>query len=83
MRNEGQSILRRVFSRLFVRPPRNDAAIDLDRLTRLARRYSVEQQQVPKDLNDLVLMNYLEALPRPPDGLRFVVDRKSVEVKLE
>lgn len=83
MTNENRSFIRRAFLRLFARPSRNGSAIDLDRLTRLVRRYSVEQQQVPRELNDLVAMKYLETLPKPPDGLRFVVDRKTVEVRLE
>ena len=57
--------------------------IDLDLLTRLVRRYSVEKQQIPKDLAELVAQNYLKALPAAPPGRRFVVDRTKVEVRLE
>lgn len=57
--------------------------MDLDQLTRLVRRYSVEQQHVPKNLVDLVSLNYLETLPTAPPGLKFVLDRKRVEVRLE
>jgi len=55
----------------------------LDLLTRLVRRYSVEKQQIPKDLAELVAQNYLKALPAAPPGRRFVVDRTKVEVRLE
>lgn len=83
MTNAKRSILWRAFSRLFGRSPEQGAIVDLDRLTRLARRYSVEQQQVPRDLSDLVTLNYLEAIPQAPNGRRFIVDRKTVEVRLE
>ncbi|MFO1513953.1 MAG: hypothetical protein U1F83_13720 [Verrucomicrobiota bacterium] len=56
---------------------------DLDHLTHLVRRYSVEQQQVPKNLIDLVSLKYLETVPAAPPGQKFVIDRKRVEVRLE
>lgn len=52
-------------------------------LTELLRRFTVEQQQVPKDLAELVALRYLDALPEPPDGQKYVIDRKRVEVRLE
>ena len=75
--------MRRVISRLFNRPDKNGNAVDLGHLTRLVRRYTVEQQQVPKDLLDLVALNYLDAIPAAPQGQRFVTDRRRVEVRLE
>jgi hypothetical protein len=79
----GASVLRQLISKLFSRSPRRSKAVDLGHLTHLARRYSVEQQQVPKDLLDLVTLKYLEEVPMPPNGQRFVIDRKTVEVRLE
>jgi hypothetical protein len=59
------------------RPPQ------LDHLTRLLRRFTVERQHVPKDLRELVALNYLEDIPEPPEGQKYVIDRKKVEVLLE
>jgi len=75
--------MRQVISRLFSRREKGDNAIDLGHLTRLVRRYTLEQQQVPKDLLDLVALKYLPSTPVPPLGQRFVIDRKTVEVRLE
>lgn len=83
MTKEDKSIMRRVFSALFSRAGDDGKAVDLNHLTRLVRRYSVEQQQVPKDLGELVALNYLETIPVPPQGQKFVIDRKGVEVRLE
>jgi hypothetical protein len=58
-------------------------AAHVDRLTVILRRFTVERQQVPKDFAELVAMNYLEAVPQPPDGHKYVIDRKRVEVRLE
>lgn len=76
-------MLGRVFSAVFNRPRNNGKDVELHRLTSLVRRYSVEQQQVPKDLDDLVALKYLEAIPLAPPGQKFVIDRKGVEVRLE
>ena len=83
MTKKGPSMVQRVFSRLFKSSRGNGRNLDLDHLTRLVRRYSVEQQQVPKDLEDLVALKYLDSLPSAPEGHRFVVDRKTVEVRLD
>jgi hypothetical protein len=75
--------VRSIITKLFGRPGESAKAADLDRLTSLVRRYSVEQQQVPKSLIDLVSLKYLEIIPAAPPGQRFVIDRKRVEVRLE
>jgi hypothetical protein len=72
-----------VISKLLRWGPNGRPPVDLEHLTRLLRRYSVEQQQVPKELGELVALNYLEAIPPAPPGRKFVVDRKRVEVRLE
>jgi hypothetical protein len=56
---------------------------DLGQLTRLVRRYAVEQQHVPKDLADLVALKYLAEIPVAPQGQKFVIDRRKVEVRLQ
>jgi len=75
-------VMRRIISKLFARSGNNGNGVDLVQLTQLVRRYTVEQQQVPKDLLDLVARKYLTTVPHPPQGKRFVIDRKMVEVKL-
>lgn len=55
----------------------------VDNLTGLLRRFTVEQQQVPKDLAELVAKKYLESIPVPPEGQRYIIDRSRVEVRLE
>ena len=75
--------MRQLISKLLNRPEPGGNGFDLGHLTRLARRYTVEQQQVPKDLLDLVALKYLAAVPAAPPGQRFVIDRTRVEVKLE
>jgi len=75
--------MKEVISKLFNRHETEENAADLAHLTRLLRRYAVEQQQVPKDLLDLVTLKYLVSIPVPPQGQRFVIDRRRVEVKLE
>ena len=75
--------MRRLISRLLNRPENGQGAADLGHLTRLVRRYTVEQQQVPKDLLDLVALKYIAAIPAAPHGHRFVIDRRRVEVRLE
>jgi hypothetical protein len=84
--NQGRDFcryMRRIISKLFNRFETGEDMMDLGQLTRLLRRYTVEKQQVPKDLRELVGAKYLTSLPVAPAGRRFVIDRKKVEVKLE
>jgi len=55
----------------------------VDQLTGILRRFTLERQHVPKELAELVALNYLKSIPNPPDGQRYVIDRKRVEVRLE
>jgi hypothetical protein len=75
--------MKQVISRLFNRSGKRENVADLGYLTRLVRRYTVEQQQVPKDLLELVTLRYLASVPVPPQGQKFVIDRRRVEVRLE
>lgn len=75
--------MRNLIFRLLGRPREQPTQADLEQLTRLVRRYAIEQQQVPRSLGDLVSLKYLEAAPAAPHGREFVIDRKRVEVRLE
>jgi hypothetical protein len=75
--------MRRLVTRLLRRLREPEPKAELERLTSLVRRYTVEQQQVPRDLVELVARKYLAAVPVPPPGQRFVIDRTRVEVRLE
>ena len=75
--------MKQMISKLFNRSDKGQNAVDLGHLTRLVRRFTVEQQQVPKDFLDLVALKYIAAVPVAPKGQRFVIDRKKVEVRLE
>ena len=75
--------MRRVLTGWFNWSNRSETSPALDQLTLLVRRFSVEQQQVPKDLAELVALNYLEALPPAPSGKKFVIDRRKVKVRLD
>lgn len=75
--------MRKLLSTMFGWSKERPEPVHVDHLTGLLRRFAVEQQQVPKDLGELVALRYLKALPEPPDGRKFVIDRKAVEVRLE
>jgi len=75
--------MKQIISKFINRAENLENRVDLGRLTRLIRRYTVEQQQVPKELTDLVELNYLTVLPAAPQGQRFIIDRRRVEVRLE
>ena len=75
--------LQKYLASLFGVLSRTGKSVDVDHLTRLVRRYSVEQQHVPRNLLDLVSLRYLESLPTLPPGQKLVLDRERVEVRLE
>jgi len=75
--------MRRVFTAIFKRFKKDGDAASLHHLTRLVQRYTVEQQQVPKDLNQLVALKYLDGVPTPPEGRKFIIDRTTVQVRLD
>jgi hypothetical protein len=54
----------------------------LESLTRVVRKFSFEQRRLPKSLDEVVSAGYLNALPPPPSGKRFVLDPKTVQVVL-
>jgi hypothetical protein len=56
-------------------------AAALNKLTQAVRKYSVEQQRVPKSLDDVVAGGYLDRIPPAPSGKRFAID-KNLQVYL-
>jgi Fic family protein len=48
----------------------------LAELTQAVRKYGMEKQQVPKDLNELVAAGYLTAVPAAPAGKKFAIGKK-------
>lgn len=50
-------------------------------LTQTVRKYAMEQQKAPKDLQELVDKGYLKQVPQPPAGKKFVLTKK-LEVQL-
>lgn len=53
-----------------------DLATILEMLTQAVRRYGVEQQRVPANLEELVDRGYLTRVPAAPRGRRYVIDRQ-------
>jgi len=82
-RVDSYNFMKEMISKLFNRSEKGENTGDTGHLTRLLRRYAVEQQHVPKDLLALVALKYLPAVPVAPEGRRFVIDRRRVEVRLE
>lgn len=58
-----------------------EAAI-LEQLTQAVRKYGVEKQRVPKSLEELVAAGYLTNLPQAPEGKKFVLNAKTMDVTL-
>ncbi len=50
-------------------------AATLKELTQLVRKYSVEQRQAPKNLDELVAKGYLSQVPEAPVGKKFAIDK--------
>ncbi len=50
-------------------------AATLKDLTQLVRKYSVEQRQTPKNLDELVAKGYLSQIPEAPAGKKFAIDK--------
>jgi hypothetical protein len=62
----------------------SEAALNaaLGELTQVLRKYSFERQRLPKTINELVAAGYLKAMPRAPQGRKFEIDPKTVQVVL-
>ena len=58
-------------------PPQElDRTALLERLTQALRRYSAENQRVPKSLDELVTAGYLSELPPAPAGKKYAFDQQ-------
>jgi hypothetical protein len=55
----------------------------LKRLTQAVRRYGVEQQKVPGNLEEVFARGYLKELPQAPYGKRFAIDKKLEVILVE
>ncbi|MEW6157828.1 MAG: hypothetical protein AB1813_10370 [Verrucomicrobiota bacterium] len=64
--------------------PADEAQLNalLAELTQAVRKYGVEQQRVPKTLEEVRARGYLSTVPVAPPGKKFVIDR-NLEVILE
>ena len=51
-------------------------AATLSELTQAVRKYGVEQQRVPKNLEEVAAAGYLTQLPAAPAGKKFAIDKK-------
>jgi hypothetical protein len=56
--------------------------IDVTALNEEIRLFNVQEGRNPKDLNELVTMKYLGALPHPPAGLKLVYDAAEGKVSV-
>jgi hypothetical protein len=56
--------------------------IDQAGLNNAIQRFYVEEERFPKDLNELAQKRYIQAVPEPPPGSRFVYHPASGELKI-
>jgi len=56
--------------------------IDLAALTKAIQSFEVSEGRLPKDLDELVSMNYLREIPKPPHGQKIVYDANAGTVKI-
>jgi hypothetical protein len=62
-------------------PSAEQVAATIAELTQTVRKYSVEQRQTPKDLDELVAKGYLDRLPAAPRGKKYAIN-KNLQVYL-
>lgn len=61
----------------------NDSSLRLpihQELTGAIHLYQMDHQKMPPDFDTLVRAKYLKAMPKPPPGKRFAVDRNRMQV---
>jgi hypothetical protein len=56
--------------------------IDVAQLTQAIQMFQAEQDRLPKDLNELVTMDYLKQIPKAPYGKKIVYDANTGKVKV-
>jgi hypothetical protein len=62
--------------------PMNDPVAALSALTQAVRKFAFEKRQVPANLEELATAGYVQRLPQPPAGKKFVIDKKRMVVEL-
>jgi hypothetical protein len=60
----------------------SDPTAALNALTQAARKYSFEKRQPPASVEELATAGYVQSLPQPPAGKKFVIDKKRMVVEL-
>lgn len=65
-----------------VAQPTGDSTAALNALTQVLRKYSFEKRRVPATVEELLAAGYVQSLPPPPAGKKFVIDAKRVVVEL-
>jgi competence protein ComGC len=62
----------------------SEAALNaaLAELTQALRKYSFEHQRVPKTVDEMVAAGYLKNMPQAPQGKKFAIDAKTVQIVL-
>ncbi len=48
----------------------------LQTMTQAVRQYAMEQQRVPKSLQEVADAGRLASVPEPPPGKKFMIDKK-------
>jgi hypothetical protein len=64
-------------------PATSSAEAALGTLSQAVRRYAAEKQRVPATLDEVAAAGYIQIVPQPPAGKRYVIDRKRMEVTLQ
>ena len=73
----------RIDDRLPTAPPNSSKSNPVDRtLTEALQRYNEANGKMPADFSVLVTAKYLKALPTPPAGKRYALDRPHMQVVL-
>jgi hypothetical protein len=73
----------RIEDRLPTAPPNSSKTSPIDRtLTEALQRYNEANGKMPADFSVLVTSKYLKALPTPPAGKFYALDRPHMQVVL-
>lgn len=73
----------RIEDRIPTAPPNSSKSNPIDRtLTEALQRYNEANGKMPADFNVLVTSKYLKALPTPPAGKYYALDRPHMQVVL-
>lgn len=59
-----------------------EGGVETAALTQQVQLFYSQEGRYPKDLNELVTLKYLSALPQPPYNMKFSYDAKTGEVKV-